>query len=218
MGRDAGWLTAAAALPRLFCGVAPDLCYLPEVPFNLDEFYSSLEKAFEKHPNVVVAVSEGVKYENGVYVGEGTQSGSVDAFGHKYLQGTAKALEILVKEKFGCKTRSVELNLPQRCAAHIASYSDISESFETGKQAVYNAPSSNAVMVCMVREEPYKITHTVKKVYDIANKIKYVPREYITEDGSNVTDACLEYLLPMIEGEWSVKYERGLPVHFVFEK
>ena len=96
MGRDAGWLTAAAALPSLYTDVAPDLVYLPEVPFDYDRFYEDIEKAFAHHPNVVVAVSEGVRTADGKYVGEGTQSGAADAFGHKYLAGTAKALEYAV--------------------------------------------------------------------------------------------------------------------------
>ena len=99
MGRDAGWLTAAAALPSL-SGIAPDLVYLPEVPFDYEKFYEDIAAAFEKHPNVVVAVSEGARTADGTYVGEGTQSGAVDVFGHKYLSGTGKALELAVKEKF----------------------------------------------------------------------------------------------------------------------
>ena len=219
MGRDAGWLTASAALPRLYTDVAPDLVYLPEVVFDLDAFYRDIEAAFEKHPNVVVAVSEGIQFADGRYVGEGTQSGITDAFGHKYLQGTGKALENLVKEHFGCKVRSVELNLPQRCAAHLLSDNDIKESFGVGRAAAEFAPTSSGSMICYVRSDaPYTITYAPKDVSEIANKIRKVPREFINEAGNNVTDDCLGYLAPLTYGEYPVVYQNGLPCHFTVKK
>ena len=218
MGRDAGWLTAAAALPRIISGVSPDLVYLPEVDFDTEEFLEKVKEALAKHPNVVVAVSEGVKDKDGHYVGEGTQSGVADAFGHKYLSGTGKALELLVKEKIGCKVRSVELNISQRCAAHLRSGADISESLAVGQAAVENAVNGvSACMMAMVRsEEGYEITYEAKAISGIANKVKTVPTEYICDDGSNVTDECLRYILPMIQGEAENYFEMGLPVHLIF--
>ena len=219
MGRDAGWLTASAALPRLVSDVAPDYVYLPEVVFDLNSFYADIEKAFEKHPNVVIAVSEGVRFADGRYVGEGTQSGVTDAFGHKYLQGTGKALETLVKEHFGCKVRSVELNLPQRCAAHILSANDINESFAAGRAAAMNSPTASGCMICYERSDaPYSITYRAKDVSEIANKIRKVPAEFINAEGNNVTDACLNYLLPLIQGEYPIVYTNGLPKHFTVKK
>ena len=219
MGRDAGWLTASAALPRIISDVAPDYVYLPEVVFDLDAFYRDIEKAFEKHPNVVIAVSEGVRFADGRYVGEGTQSGVTDAFGHRYLQGTGKALETLVKEHFGCKVRSVELNLPQRCAAHLLSANDINESFAAGEAAAALAPTSSGSMICYVRrDDPYEITYCAKDVSEIANKIRKVPTEFITSQGNNVTDECLNYLLPLIQGEYAIAYSNGLPKHFAVKK
>lgn len=222
MGRDAGWLTASAALPRAVWGdsYAPDLVYLPERVFDLDEFFASVRACLEKHPNVVVAVSEGVRFADGKYVGEGTQSGSVDAFGHKYLAGTGKALELAVKAEIGCKVRSVELNLPQRCAAHISSRTDISESVKVGKSAVKAAISGQSeVMMCMIRKNDkkgnYRIDVAPSPIYDIANKIKYVPDSFINKEGNNVTDGCLEYLLPLICGEVRIKYNSGLPEQYV---
>ncbi|MBQ7365429.1 MAG: 6-phosphofructokinase, partial [Clostridia bacterium] len=207
MGRDAGWLTASAALSRLVSDTAPDLVYLPEVIFDLDRFYADLEKAFQKHPNVVVCVSEGIRFANGSYVGEGTQSGMTDAFGHKYLQGTGKALELLVKERFGCKVRSVELSLPQRCAAHILSDTDIRESFGVGKAATVFAKEASGVMIGYVRQDaPYEVSYRPMDVLAIANKIRSVPREFINEAGNNVTDQCLTYLQPLIEGEYPTVY------------
>ena len=218
MGRDAGWLTASSALCRIVADKAPDFVYLPEVVFDLDVFFADLEEAFEKKPNIVVAVSEGVRFADGRYVGEGTQSGVTDAFGHKYLQGTGKALELAVKERLGCKVRSVELNLPQRCAAHILSANDIAESFGVGKAAVAFSADHTGVLTCYVRQDaPYAITYEPKDVSLIANQIRAVPREFINEAGNNVTDECLTYLLPLIEGEYSTVYKNGLPVHYTIK-
>ena len=218
MGRDAGWLTAAAALSRIVNGVAPDLVYLPEVNFDNAAFIEKVKAALSTHPNVVVAVSEGIRYEDGTYVGEGTQSGVTDVFGHKYLAGTGKALEQLVKAEIGCKVRSVELNISQRCAAHIRSEADISESLGVGEAAVVNAVNGvSASMMAMERaEDKYEISYVAKAISGIANKVKTVPTEYICNDGSNVTDECLEYILPMIQGEAKNYFENGLPVHIIF--
>ncbi|MBQ9748379.1 MAG: 6-phosphofructokinase [Clostridia bacterium] len=219
MGRDAGWLTAAAALPALYTNVAPDLVYLPEVPFDFDNFYADLEKAFEKHPNVVVAVSEGVRTADGVYVGEGTQSGATDAFGHKYLSGTGKALELAVKDKFGCKVRSIELNLPQRCASHLASLTDLTESVAIGKAAAaYATEGATGKMMTFVRGEgaSYEIGIDASDISGIANAVRSVPREYINERGNGVTRECLSYIAPLIVGEPTLVYEGGLPKHFSF--
>ncbi len=218
MGRDAGWLTASSAIGRLVNGYAPDYVYLPERSFNLDTFFSDIEKAFERHPNVVVAVSEGLQYADGRYVGEGTQSGTADVFGHKYLAGTGKALEIAIKEHFGCKVRSVELNLPQRCAGHILSATDIKESVGIGRAAVRAAEQgvSGEVMVFVRREgAEYVCDIEHRSVMNIANATRYVPDEFISVDGNNVTDECCEYLLPLIAGECNVKYDRGLPRHII---
>ena len=217
MGRDAGWLTAAAALPRKFCGVAPDLVYLPEVAFDFEKFYEDIEEAFKKKPNIVVAVSEGARCADGKYVGEGSQSGALDVFGHKYLSGTGKVLENAVKEKFGCKVRSVELNLPQRCASHSASLTDLTESVTVGRAAVMAAAAGESgKMMGFVRQgegDSYSVTCEARDIAPIANKIKYVPREFINERGNNVTDECIDYILPLIYGEPTLTYNHGLPVH-----
>lgn len=214
MGRDAGWLTASSALCRAVSDTAPDLVYLPEVPFDLEAFYADLDKAFTVKPNLVVAVSEGIRFSDGRYVGEGTQSGVRDAFGHRYLQGTGKALELLVKERFGCKVRSVELNLPQRCAAHLLSGNDIAESFGVGKAAVSYSDENTGVMIGYVRsDDPYTVTYASMNIASIANEIRSVPRAFINEAGNNVTDECLAYLLPLIEGEYPILYRGGLPLH-----
>ena len=218
MGRDAGWLTASSAIGRVIDGYAPDYVYLPEKDFDMEAFFGNVETAFSKHPNVVIAVSEGLRFADGRYVGEGTQSGSTDAFGHKYLAGTGKALELAVKERFGCKVRSVELNLPQRCAGHLLSRTDIEESVKIGRAAAFAAASgvSGEVMVFERGEgEEYTCTVGHRDVMKIANSTKYVPDAFITEGNDNVTDECCRYLLPLICGEYDVRFENGLPKHIV---
>jgi 6-phosphofructokinase 1 len=218
MGRDTGWLTASSAIGRIVDGAAPDYVYLPEKDFDMESFYCDIEKAFEKKPYVVVAVSEGLRFADGTYVGEGTQSGSTDAFGHKYLAGTGKALELAVKDRFGCKVRSVELNLPQRCAGHLLSNTDITESVRIGREAVRAAASgvSGEVMVFVRRDcDEYVCDIEHRSVMNIANSTRYVPDEFINEQNNNVTDECCEYLAPLIAGEYPVVFEKGLPKHII---
>lgn len=218
MGRDAGWLTAASAIGRVVNGVEPDLVYLPERVFDMQAFFLDVRAALEKHPNVVVAVSEGIRFADGHYVGEGTQTGAKDAFGHAYLAGTGKALELAIKAEIGCKVRSIELNLPQRCAAHLASAQDLHESVLTGEFAVETAGqgiSRQMITARRVSTNPYLITFEPKDVSEIANKIRYVDDAFINAEGNHVTNECCNYLLPLIQGEVNCKYENGLPVHIV---
>ena len=221
MGRDAGWLTASSELGRLMGLPSPDLVYLPERDFNMEVFFEDLQAAFEKKPNLVVAVSEGLRFADGRYVGESTQGGATDAFGHKYLAGTGKALELAIKDRLGCKVRSVELNLPQRCAAHIASKCDIDESFGVGQAAVSAAEQgvSREMMVILRNDdngEPYSSIYGHMDIDLIANKTKYVPKHFINERGNHVTDECLKYILPLVKGECYPEYSEGLPVFFTF--
>lgn len=216
MGRDAGWLTCAAALAKEYNGRGADLIYLPECPFYDNEFISAVEKQLETHPNVVVAVSEGIRYENGSYVGASNQSGMVDVFGHKYLAGTAKNLEALVKSEIGCKVRSVELNLLQRCSSHLLSATDIEESIRIGVAAVELAESGKSgVMLIFVRKntEKYEVEISSVPVSEVANKVKYVPKGFINDEKNNVTKLCIDYISPLILGERQIKYENGVPVH-----
>ncbi len=220
MGRDAGWLTASSALGRLVSGIEPDLVYLPERAFSYEEFYADLREALAKHPNVVVAVSEGLQCADGTFVGEGTQSGAVDVFGHRYLAGTAKALELAVKAEMGCKVRSIELNLPQRCAGHLVSAQDIDESLEVGRHAVMAAVegvSRQMMTINRVSSEPYVFEIGHEDIFKIANQTKCVPAEFINGRGNHVTDECLKYLLPLIKGEKYPEYVDGLPCHWILQ-
>lgn len=215
MGRDAGWLTASAALPTL-AGHGPDLVYLPEAVFDIERFLADVNRCLEDHPAVLVAVSEGIRLADGEYVGA---SGTViDAFGHKALSGAGKVLENIVKDRIGCKVRSIELNLPQRCAAHIASLTDIRESCEVGRAAVECALSGKTAQMMTIQrkdEAEYSVWYGSADISGIANAVRSVPKEYINTEGNGVTVECLNYLAPLIIGEVFPKYENGMPVHIV---
>ena len=217
MGRDAGWLTASSALPLASGGVGPDLVYLPEVAFDTEEFLSSVRAALDKHPAVLVCASEGIRFADGSYVA--ASGAAADGFGHVQLSGVGKVLEALVKEKIGCKVRSIELSLPQRCAAHIASLTDIEESKGVGAYGVKLATADNktAVMATINREPgEYRATYGYADIKTIANEVRGVPRNYINEAGNGITAEAFDYLLPLIQGEVAPEYENGMPKHFVF--
>ena len=219
MGRDAGWLTASAARPKISGGECPDLIYLPEHVFDLEKFIADVTCALEKHPAVLVAVSEGIRDASGRYIGEGIDNGTVDAFGHKQLSGAGKVLEALVKERIGCKVRSIELNLPQRCASHIASATDIVESISVGRAAVHFATfGKTGIMATIERDVSdgcYNATYSFADISGIANAVKYVPREYINKEGNGISEEGIEYLRPLIMGEIPVRYENGMPKHVI---
>ncbi len=216
MGRDAGWLTAAAALTR-GTGMEADLICLPERAFDHDAFFARLRAALADHPNVVVAVSEGLRCPDGSYLGASTQSGAADVFGHQYLAGTGKALERMIKAEIGCKVRAVELNILQRCASHVASAVDLAESVMVGRAAVEAAAAGQSGMMMTFRraeEAPYRVTVESGNIAEIANRVRTVPDAFITADGMQITDTCVEYLRPLILGEVDQEYRDGLPLHF----
>ena len=222
MGRDAGWLTASAALTKEICGEGADLIYLPEKPFDTEKFLSDvMNKLNIPGKNfVIVAVSEGIKDKNGEYVAKAAMSGVMDNFGHVYLSGTGKYLENLVRDEIGCKCRSVELNILQRCASHMASQTDINESYIIGFAAAETAvQGKSGRMMAFERvtdnDGKYAVKVTDVDVFQVANQVKSVPDEYITEDGKSVTKKCIDYLLPLIQGEQQLKFYNGIPVHFV---
>ena len=219
MGRNAGWLAAAADVGRFAGGESPDAVYFPERDFDMEKFFVDVDRALKKHPNVVIGVSEGVKFADGRYVGEGQQSGAVDVFGHKYLSGAGKVLENAVKERFGCKVRSIELSLPQRCAAHLASATDISESIKLGRSSVAVActegVSGEMMLYRRVSDSPYECEIVHSDVSAIANEVKWLDDDYINETENGITAACAAYILPLIEGETYPEYENGIPKFFI---
>ena len=220
MGRHAGWLTASSCCLRANGEIAPHLIYLPEVHFNAENFIEDVKRVQAEHNAVIVAISEGVRNEDGNFAGEAFQSQKSDAFGHQYLSGIGKYLENLVSEKIGCKVRSIELNVMQRCSSHIASLTDLTESEKIGEAAVEAAlEGKTGRMMCYIRESnsPYSISISDVPVSETANHEQFFPLEWITEDKNNVTDDALNYFLPLIQGENEVKMKNGMPVHFVID-
>ncbi len=212
MGRDAGWLTAASVLARNNYNAAPHLIYLPECAFDLGEFLADVKDLLSKQHNVIVAVSEGIRDKDGKYISASTST--VDTFGHSQLSGAGKTLEYFLKEYLDVKVRSIELNVLQRCASHIASKTDLEESFGLGEKAVeLAAAGQNAVMLTLERtgNTPYAVTYGSAPVCDIANKAKDVPRSFINERGNDLTEDMVNYLKPLIQGEMPIVYENGLP-------
>lgn len=214
MGRDAGWLTAASALARNEYNTAPHLIYLPETPFDPEDFLLDIKRLLFERNNVIVAVSEGIRDVTGNYISASEQS--VDTFGHSQLSGAGKTLEFLVKEKLGVKVRSVEVNVLQRCAAHLASETDLNEAFSLGQKAVaLSEEGITASMVTMNRisNDPYQLAYGYAEIKNIANEAKSVPREWINDAGNDVTQEMIDYLTPLIQGEPDITYKNGLPVY-----
>lgn len=217
MGRDAGWLTAAAALSRLNGSKGPSLIYCCEKAFNTQLFLSDVEKIFqEKNNSILVALSEGIHDNNGRYISETTDQTYLDEFGHKQNAGAAQILEQIVKKEFGCKTRSIEINLMQRAAAHISSSTDINESIKLGEQAVKCALNEmNGEMSIILRKnnDPYEVEYSSINTSFVANKVKHLPNNMISSNGNDVTNTAIEYLKPLIQGEPNIKYKNGMPLH-----
>lgn len=212
MGRDAGWLTAASALARDMDGSAPHLIYLPEKNFSIPRFFNDLHRLLDVQDNVVVAVSEGIRDNEGNYIAAGVSTS--DTFGHSQLSGAGKALELLVQEAFHVKVRSIEVNILQRCAGHLASLTDINEAASLGAKALHCAVEGlNGHMMTVNRKSdaPYEIEYSTYPIDKIANGVRGVPEEYINEDGNDVSEAMLSYLRPLILGEPDITYKNGLP-------
>lgn len=212
MGRNAGWLTASAVLARNEYSAAPHLIYLPEKPFSTGQFIKDVREQLKEHKQVVVAVSEGVKDLDGQYIS--AKSGQVDQFSHVQLSGTGKYLEGLVKDAVNCKVRSVELNVLQRCAAHIASATDREEAFELGCHGVRAAMEGhNREMVMLTRTSnaPYQVEYGTVDIDLVANQEKMIPDEWINAAGNDVGGGIMDYLRPLIEGEPELEFEQGIP-------
>lgn len=219
MGRDAGWLTASSGILSAIGEDAPHLIYLPEVPFSIEQFIADIKEVHKTHKSIVCAVSEGLRTAEGKYIAESFLSGEVDVFGHKYLSGLGSFLENVVKDEFDCKVRSIELNVLQRCASHIASKTDLDESFQIGKAAVaaaLNGLTGEMMTFERVSDNPYRIEIKSAKIDGVANAEKKMPLSWINESHNGITQKAIDYILPLIQGEVELKYKHGIPVHFKF--
>lgn len=221
MGRNAGWLTGAAALAKGEDCEGPDMLFLPEVTFDVDNFMKKVGELQEKRESVVVAVSEGVKIADGRYVCELTDNiDYVDAFGHRQLTGTARYLAEKISREVGCKTRAIEFNSLQRCASHIVGRVDITEAFQVGGAAVkaaFEGETGQMVILKRVSDDPYLCVTELYDVHKIANVEKKVPREWINEQGDYVTPEFVNYVRPLIQAELTPMMVDGLPRHLRLE-
>ena len=220
MGRNAGWLTGAAALAKCEDCEGPDMIFLPEIPFDVDTFMKKVEDLHKRKKSVVVAISEGVKMADGRYVCELTDSiDYVDAFGHKQLTGTARYLAEKISREVGCKTRAIEFNSLQRSASHIVSRVDITEAFQVGGAAVkaaFEGETGKMIILKRVSDDPYICVTDIYDVHKVANVEKKVPREWINEAGDYVTEEFVSYIKPLIQAELTPIMVDGLPRHLYY--
>lgn len=220
MGRNAGWLTAAAALSKSDDCEGVDMIYLPEKVFDIDEFMAQIKERSAKKKSLVIAVSEGIKVADGRYVFElADHVEFVDAFGHKQLAGSAKFLADKVGAELGIKTRALEFSTLQRCAAHMTSRTDITEAFQVGGAAVkaaFEGETGKVVVLKRVSDDPYICITETHDVHKIANIEKKIPLEWITDD-DYVTDDLIHYIRPLIQAELSPIMVDGLPRHLRLE-
>lgn len=215
MGRNAGWLTAAAALAT-YQGAGPDLIYLPELAFDIKQFLADIEAVYKKKGNVLIAVSEGIRDSNGTYIsGYGVKTAEQkDAFGHAQMGGLAATLAAIVKEKTGTKVRGIELSLLQRCAAHIASAIDIEEAYLAGRIAVERAIAGESnVMIGFQRQtgKAYSIKPISVPLAEVANFEKKFPLQWIQQNGNSLSQDFIDYAMPLIQGDINQPKENGLP-------
>ena len=222
MGRNAGWLTAAAALSKTDDCPGPDLIYVPEIDFDMDCFTKKIKELVNERKTLVIAVSEGLKLADGRYVCELRNAASfTDSFGHKALSGTSRYLADFLASELGCKTRSIEFSTLQRCGAHLASRTDNEEAFLTGGKAVeaaFNGETAKMIIMLRTSDNPYHIIAEPCDVNKIANVEKMIPREWLSSDGTCVTQEFITYCKPLIQGEIAPKMVGGLPMHLVLKK
>lgn len=217
MGRNVGWLTAASILSKEN-GNGPDLVYLCEKEFSTKKFIEDIKVSFENKKNLLIAISEGIKNKEGLYISEEVQISTVDSFGHKYISGAGKVLEELIRNEIGCKVRSIELNIMQRCSGHILSKVDIEESKLLGMKAcqcAIDGKSGVMAIINRINNSPYEIDLSYIDISKVANIEKKVPLEWINKEGNGLEKEMIEYLLPLVQGEVKVEYKNGLPKHMI---
>jgi len=216
MGRDSGWLTCASKLASIR-GMGPDLIYVPEVVFNLNAFLNDVKKIYDKKKKVLIAVSEGIKDEDGNYFLQKRLYNQNDHFGHLQLGGVGMVLAEIVNKELGLPVRSVELNILQRSASHLLSKNDIDEAYQFGVEAIkmlLNGETGKMVCLKRMSSNPYKVEYYPVNINEVANFIKPVPKEYINKEGNFINDNYLEYLLPLVEGDIHISSLNGIPKYF----
>jgi 6-phosphofructokinase 1 len=211
MGRHAGWITAACGLAAEQEGDAPHLLLFPEIPFDEAQFLARVQAAVQQYGYCVIAASEGLRTPDGRFLAE---SGWRDAFGHVQLGGVAPVLAQRVREKLTLPYHWAVADYLQRAARHIASATDVQQSYAVGKAAVeFALQGYTAVMPTLVRvsDQPYQWTIGMVQLEEVANQEKRMPREFISADGFHITQQCRTYLTPLIQGEDYPPFKNGLP-------
>jgi len=217
MGRHAGWIAAAAGLAQEREGDAPHIILFPEISFDQSAFLNKVKDSYDRDGYCVIVVSEGVRSADGQFLAE---AGTRDAFGHTQLGGVAPVIANLVKEKLNYKYHWALADYLQRSARHLASKLDVAQSYAVGKAAVELAlKGQNAVMPTIVRksDKPYKWSIGVARLTDVANKEKFMPRDFISADGFGITAKARRYLAPLIQGEDYPPYKNGMPQYIVLK-
>lgn len=217
MGRNAGWLTAASALSKAADCTGPDLIYLPESAFSVSDFTARVKDLCQYKSSIVIAISEGIRTSDGTLVCE--QSGSrgfTDSFGHKALSGAGKVLADHLALETGCKTRAIEFSILQRCASHLSSRTDVNEAYDCGYKACMAALQGETGKMITIRvpeREPYVVNYDITDVKKIANKEKMFPQEWITNQGTYISEEYLRYARPFVIGDVSPYFSGGVPKH-----
>ena len=213
MGRHAGWIAAAGGLAADNANDIPVVILFPEIEFDEEKFYAAVDANVKKYGYCSVVVSEGCHWPDGKFLAE---QGTRDAFGHAQLGGAAPVVANMIKQKFGYKFHWAVADYLQRAARHLASKTDVDQAYALGKAAVeYAAAGDNSVMPTIVRESstPYVWSVGKANLADVANVEKFMPRDFISDDGFGITDACREYLTGLIQGEDYPPYKDGMPVY-----
>ncbi len=217
MGRNAGWIAAAAGLARRSDEDAPHLILMPEVTFDLDKFVADVQECLKLYRRCFIVTGEGIKTADGKYLGEAGGDFGSDAFGHTQLGGAGQALRAIIESKVGVKARYNSAGTSQRNARHFASATDVAEAYMVGSAAVRAALDGvSGKMVTLVRAGggQYRCTTGLADLADVANGEKPVPAEFINDAGNGVTEAFRQYARPLIAGVAEVRMgDDGLPVY-----
>jgi 6-phosphofructokinase 1 len=203
MGRNAGWLAGAAALAKEQEDDPPHLIYVPERPLSKDKLLGDVEEAYRRYGYVVIALSEGVVNERGEPFGGEFAPKEVDAFGHVLKGGASDAAASIIKAELGLSTRIDKPNYLYRSFSLAVSEVDREEAYEVGKAAVIAAlAGETGKMVTLIREPGpvYRSTTGLVELEKVANVERYLPDDFINEEGNFVTEAFIEYARPLIGG------------------
>src|SRR5439155_5004008 len=222
MGRNTGWIAAAAGLARRHEDDAPHLIYVPEIPFSLERFVADVREVRRRLGRVFIVVSEGLVDDKGEYITVQTGALATDAFGHRQLGGVGDFLQRLIEQEIGVKARYNKLGTCQRNAIHFASRTDSDEAYRCGQEAVRQAVAgTSGFMITLVREseQPYRCGTGLAALAEVANGVKYLPRDYLDVAGTHITPAMRQYAGPLLIGEAPIRIGAdGLPEFMRFQR